>query len=182
MQVKLELASGWKSLCGILGITFLYLSARIIYASIGLSVFFFSNEITLFRTLGILFFLLFLLVLFVLSGLMAYFFLYKFKKEQLIISEGGIEHESFGYRLHSKWVNTKYIKSIGTLGHINGINVLPDNLFPWLKLPIRWLANITSQGEYFIPLSMFDINWRDSELGQQIKQYAPHLFDKEKSA
>jgi hypothetical protein len=33
----------------------------------------------------------------------------------------------------------------------------------------------------FIPLSPFDKNWRDSELGQQIKQYAPHLFEKEKS-
>ena len=31
-----------------------------------------------------------------------------------------------------------------------------------------------------IPLSCFSNNWRDSELGQQIKQYAPHLFEKEK--
>jgi hypothetical protein len=28
----------------------------------------------------------------------------------------------------------------------------------------------------FIPLGIFSDNWRDSELGQQIKQYAPHLF------
>jgi len=28
----------------------------------------------------------------------------------------------------------------------------------------------------FIPLECFADNWRDSELGQQIKQYAPHLF------
>ncbi|MBC7876663.1 MAG: hypothetical protein H7Y59_05770 [Anaerolineales bacterium] len=33
-----------------------------------------------------------------------------------------------------------------------------------------------------IPLNSFSENWRDSELGQQIKQYAPHLFEKEKSA
>jgi len=29
-----------------------------------------------------------------------------------------------------------------------------------------------------IPLSHFVENWRDSELGGQIKQYAPHLFEK----
>lgn len=28
----------------------------------------------------------------------------------------------------------------------------------------------------FVPLSSFNKNWRDSELGQQIKQHAPHLF------
>lgn len=28
----------------------------------------------------------------------------------------------------------------------------------------------------FIPLECFAENWRDSELGAQIKQYAPHLF------
>jgi hypothetical protein len=30
----------------------------------------------------------------------------------------------------------------------------------------------------FIPLSWFENNWRESELGQQIKQYAPNLFEK----
>jgi hypothetical protein len=35
---------------------------------------------------------------------------------------------------------------------------------------------------YLIPLSCFDQNWRESKLGQQIEQHAPHLFEKEKSA
>jgi hypothetical protein len=30
--------------------------------------------------------------------------------------------------------------------------------------------------EVRIPLEDFSRNWRDTELGQQIKQYAPHLF------
>jgi len=33
-----------------------------------------------------------------------------------------------------------------------------------------------ANSEVFIPLSIFAENWRDSELGQQIKQRAPHLF------
>lgn len=33
-----------------------------------------------------------------------------------------------------------------------------------------------------IPLSCFSENWRDTELGQQIKQYAPHLFENKQSA
>ncbi len=38
------------------------------------------------------------------------------------------------------------------------------------------------KSKYFIPLSCFSDNWRDSELGQQIKQYAPHIFEQEQSA
>jgi hypothetical protein len=35
---------------------------------------------------------------------------------------------------------------------------------------------ITKNQSVFIPLSWFADNWRDSELGKQIKQRAPHLF------
>jgi hypothetical protein len=46
------------------------------------------------------------------------------------------------------------------------------------KFPARYPP---SPGGFFpqktiFPLTCFSENWRDSELGQQIKQHAPHLF------
>lgn len=181
MRIKLNLASGWKFLCGILGIIFLVILAKMLIFIIGLSVSILSAEVILFRLLSIFFLLLIFLPIIIFSGFMAYFYFYKFLNEQLTINKDGIEHDSFGYKLRANWTNAKSIKAIGILGQINGIYVIPDKVDNWLKLPTKWLVNINQQGEYFVPLSMFDINWRDSELGQQIKQYVPHLFENKQS-
>jgi hypothetical protein len=44
------------------------------------------------------------------------------------------------------------------------------------------IANGKSLFITFVPLSIFAKNWRDSDLGQQIRQYAPHLFDINKNS
>ncbi|HAE60390.1 MAG TPA: hypothetical protein DCG54_13015 [Anaerolineae bacterium] len=88
------------------------------------------------------------------------------------------------------------------------ITIAPDGIFyyikPFQKIQVGWdgfqktgkilfreglfikesylIANGKALYITFIPLSTFAKNWRDSDLGQQIKQYAPHLFEKEKSA
>jgi len=176
MEIKLKLMPRWKAIYGILGIAFLYVFARSVYSFAGSIRYFFSQEITRFYTAGMVFSILMLLFSLSYSGFVIFFFLYKFRMEHVLVTHSRIEYKSFGYILCSNWANTKQIASIGTLGLINGIYIIPDSINKWVKLPIKWLVNINSRGEYFIPLSTFDDNWRDSELGQQIKQYAPHLF------
>ena len=96
----------------------------------------------------------------------------------IVVSKNGVVWNSFGFTLSTEW---KYIEKISyrTYGfsiqeglsitkpviQINnvGIGYLPT---PWHMPPVK----------PFIPLSCFVDNWRDSELGGQIKQYAPHLF------
>ena len=181
MQTKLYLVNGWKFLCGILGIIFIYMFVQMIIFFVGLSRYFLSAEVIIFRLFSIILLSLFFLPVIVFSGFMAYLYLYKFVREQISINQDTIEHVSFGYKLRSNWANAKQIKAIGMLGQINGIYVIPNTVDNWLRFPIKALVNINQQGEYFIPLSMFDINWRDSELGQQIKQYVPHLFENKQS-
>jgi hypothetical protein len=88
------------------------------------------------------------------------------------------------------------------------ITISPDGIFyyirPFLKIEVGWdgfqktgtflfreglfikESYLLANGKFlfitFIPLSIFSKNWRDSDLGRQIKRYAPHLFEKEKSA
>jgi len=102
----------------------------------------------------------------------------------MVISESGIIIYSFGFTFWTRW---KYVEKISrrfygfsvqeglTLNkqmiRLNkiGIGYMP---MPWQFPPVK----------PFIPLSYYIDNWRDSELGQQIKQYAPHLFENKQSA
>ena len=111
----------------------------------------------------------------------------KVRNEHIIVSEKGIEYYAPGIIFETNW---KSIEQISTYWH-NGSRqdcLLVDSsqirMKKWsfflgrnLPMPFGFTLNKT-----LIPLSGFSENWRDSELGQQIKQYAPHLFEKEKSA
>ena len=101
----------------------------------------------------------------------------------IVVSKNGVVWNSLGFTLSTEW---KHIDKISycTYGfsfqeglsitkpviqiHTAGIGYLPT---PWHMPPVR----------PFIPLSCFVDNWRDSELGVQIKQYAPHLFENRSS-
>jgi hypothetical protein len=86
--------------------------------------------------------------------LYAFAFLGKGLFDKLIISDTGIEYRSF---------------SIGTL-------------HSWEKVKTDMLiAKFTFAIKRGIPLYLFADNPIDSDFGQQIKQHAPHLFEKEKS-
>ncbi|MFZ5856453.1 MAG: hypothetical protein ACOYZ6_06445 [Chloroflexota bacterium] len=55
--------------------------------------------------------------------------------------------------------------------------------YPWEKVKHDMLiTKSTFTLKRGIPLYLFTDNPIDSEIGQQIKQHAPHLFEKEKSA
>jgi len=86
--------------------------------------------------------------------------------QKLVITHIGIEYYVGWARMEARW---KDIASIG---------------FRWGPLPRMEGLLVPATGqvppfEKFIPLSLFADNWRDSELGGQIKKYAPHLLENE---
>ena len=98
---------------------------------------------------------------------------------RIVVSKNGVAWHSLGFTLSTKWEDIEKIsrRFYGFSVHeglaitklslrINktGVGYLPT---PWQIPPVK----------PFIPLSCFVDNWRDSELGGQIKQYAPHLFE-----
>ena len=107
--------------------------------------------------------------------------------EHIIISEKGIEYHSLGIIVEAKWDDFEKISSYWYRG-IRNECLLIDNSqtrikkwsFPARYPPTTFLESLRQKT--IIPLSCFSDNWRDAKLGQQIKQYAPHLFEKEKSA
>jgi hypothetical protein len=103
--------------------------------------------------------------------------------EHVELSINGIEYHKFGLTLNVKWENIEKINEYWSIPfRQEGLCIDPDQI----RITEWWLGSYTSHSGWsrkvFIPLSTFADNWRDSELGQQIKQYAPHLFEKEKSA
>jgi len=84
-------------------------------------------------------------------------------------NSNAIYFRDFGYRVTAEWKDIRQIERRGVLEclFINKRKRMVNVWFPGILL---------GQSEVVIPISKFDKNWRDSELGQQIKQYAPHLF------
>ena len=114
-----------------------------------------------------------------------YVTLKRIRSEHIIVSDHGIEYHTPWMIVETKWES---IEKVSFFWH-NGYRyecLLVDNSqtrirkwsFPerYPPAPFREMTRKT-----IFPLSCFANNWRDSELGQQIKQYAPHLFEKEKS-
>jgi hypothetical protein len=106
---------------------------------------------------------------------------HKILNEHIVISEKGIEYYSPWIIVETKWES---IEKIAYYWH-GGLRVeclLVDNSKTLIKkwsFPDRYppapFGGPFSQKTIF-PLSCFADKWRDAELGQQIKQYAPHLF------
>ncbi|MEW5830559.1 MAG: hypothetical protein AB1846_16840 [Chloroflexota bacterium] len=90
--------------------------------------------------------------------------------EKITLSERGVEYNTLGYVVDIKW-NTA--KRLGTNwdGFYKSTGLFASDYSMKKK---SWLPNMFK--ETFIPLSIFSSNWSDSDLGQQIKLYAPHLF------
>jgi hypothetical protein len=102
--------------------------------------------------------------------------------EHIVISNNGIEYHRLGLTFNVKWENMKEINGYWSMPFKQeGIYVDPDII----RITEWGLGSYKAYGGWsrkaFIPLSKFSENWRDSELGEQIKQHAPHLFEKDKS-
>jgi hypothetical protein len=95
--------------------------------------------------------------------------------EKIIVYPKEIQYQALGYTTNINWLGLKR-----TGKSRQGAFVLDGIFVPYSPENIKiWLPGVFFKNGDFIPLSMFSDNWRDSELGQQIKQYAPHLFEKE---
>jgi hypothetical protein len=96
----------------------------------------------------------------------------------IVVSKNGVLWRSFGFTLSTSWEDIERISY-----HVYGLSIQEGLAATRLKLqihktgigclPTPWQ---TPPFKPFIPLSCFVHNWRNSELGGQIKQYAPHLF------
>jgi hypothetical protein len=90
--------------------------------------------------------------------------------ENISVDENGIKYTCVNYKVAAKWVDLKRIGDFRTsrIHSIEGIYLTDhEHIVP------AWTDFVDKN---FIPVSLFDDNWRTSDLGQQIKQYAPHLF------
>ena|SRR5690349_11236571 len=110
-------------------------------------------------------------LLFMFCGFVGMLSLYRGYSEQVILSVNGIQYRTFGYSVYTPWKN---VKRAGTsrLGFykFDGIFItyFSNDMDVWLPCIF--------EKEIFIPLGVFSKDWRESELGEHIKQYAPHLF------
>jgi hypothetical protein len=97
----------------------------------------------------------------------------------LVISGDGIKYNLYNRAVTARWIETEGISRTTKIENLI-INKPPYNKanFLFSLFPSNALKKIKTKS--YIPLSWFADNWRDSELGQQIRQYAPHLFEKEK--
>jgi hypothetical protein len=102
------------------------------------------------------------------------------RSERIILSDKVIQYRRLGLAFNAKWEDIEGVGKNFLIPVIyEGLLIDPERIRMsewWLGSYANWIRKA------FIPLSCFANNWRDSDLGQQIKQHAPHLFEKEKSA
>jgi hypothetical protein len=100
----------------------------------------------------------------------------RFYGEMLIVSKEGIEYYRGVFGIKVPWDRFKRI------GHFwfreglfirNGYITTVSPIFP------NWTVHGGFLVYVFVPLSSFANDWRDSEIAEQIKQYASHLFVQE---
>lgn len=123
-----------------------------------------------------------LYVYFIGLGIINTFFIFqKIRNEHIVVLEKGIEYHSPGIIVEANWEDFETITFYWYQGARNEC-LLIDNSHTRLKkwsFPARYPPTTLLESlrqKTIIPLSCFSENWRDSELGQQIKLYAPHLF------
>jgi hypothetical protein len=94
--------------------------------------------------------------------------------EQMTLSANGIQYRTFGRSVFVRWKNLERIGTTSRAKNLEGVfaSFQPEDT----KV---WLPGMSLGKEIFIPLAIFADNWQDSDLGKQIKQYAPHLFEQE---
>lgn len=111
-------------------------------------------------------------VLMILIGVMD---LWLIRVTRIVTSPAGIGFYSPGFELHTDWAN---LKKIGSHTVLFGLRKYDCLLLcqPGTQKYIRWISWMTRKVEKEISLSLHR-NWRESALGQELKKYAPHLFD-----
>jgi hypothetical protein len=113
-------------------------------------------------------------LLFILVFVSAIYIVIQAYTEKIVVSPLGITLHLPGLHVLMKWEDVERISRSRTLG------VSYEAIFaPKSKAVITGIQSFGIFGEKVsINLFRYSENWRDSELGQQIRQYAPHLFEK----
>jgi hypothetical protein len=104
--------------------------------------------------------------------------IYVANKTRIVIDEKGIEYYvplNFAYRVG--WGN---INEVGYYWFREGLCVDKTSI-EIIYDSRRTYATLMDFGQFsFIPLSIFAKDWKKADIGQHIKQYAPHLFVQDK--
>lgn len=99
--------------------------------------------------------------------------------EYIVISQDEITYHTALSIIKANWANVEIIKT-SRWWFFKPEGLIVDNsevkMRSFVSSVSLSLSRSFMSSKRFIPLSAFSENWRDSELGQQIKQYAPHLF------
>lgn len=105
--------------------------------------------------------------------------IYELNKVRIIINPQGIEyHVPFTFVYEVTWNEITEIEVYG----FRECLFIDKDLVKVIYSRGEIYATYMGFGQFaYIPVSAFSENWRVSELGLQIKQYAPNLFEKEKS-
>ncbi len=110
----------------------------------------------------------------VMLALFAVLMAYSAIQIRLVISPEGVEYYQVDYSVKTTWNN------VARVGEIPAGRIMVEGLILYESAIFvdSWLSGvkyIQTRGK-LIPLSLFKREWLDSELGQNIKKYAPHLF------
>jgi len=120
-----------------------------------------------------------LLIYFVILGIGNTIFIsYRVIHEHIHVSETGVEYHSPLSIVEIPWSSFEkiaygwhdYLRVEGLLVDTSRLHIKKSSLFD------RRTFDPFSSRKMIIPLSCLSDNWRESELGRQIKQYAPNLF------
>ena len=91
---------------------------------------------------------------------------------RLVIGRQQIEYYDWGCSIRSPWMNLEAVyKHFGE----DKLKLRQPELQP-RHLLARLGENVDEGGRY-IPLSRFAQNWKETELGDNLRQFAPHLFE-----
>lgn len=121
------------------------------------------------------YFVRFFLVLYLIMGIIALAStFYGLANERIIVSEKGIEYRALAFAFEVSWAD---IDELGYYWFREGLLIEKDTIKPKLVYRPTYATLMGFGQSAFIPLSSFSNNWRSSELGQQIKQHAPRLFE-----
>jgi hypothetical protein len=93
---------------------------------------------------------------------------------RLVISPEGVEYYQVGYSVRTSWDNVARIGEIPA-GRIMAEGLILDEPALFIDRLFSGIKYIQTRGQV-IPLSLFKRDWVNSDLGQEIKRYVPHLF------
>ncbi|MFT3892621.1 MAG: hypothetical protein QM730_13380 [Anaerolineales bacterium] len=100
--------------------------------------------------------------------------LYYIAHEKIIVSEKGIEYRTLAFAFEVNWAD---IDELSYHWFREGLLIEKDAIKPRFIYRTTYVTLMGFGQSAFIPLSSFSNNWRNSKLGQQIKQYASRLFE-----